>query len=101
MAEYENYNPDFKEVSRRVRFEIASGVCQTVGCNAIHGEPHPRFNYIVTLQTAHKDQNPKNDHPDNLVALCEACHFRLDDRANIHKRKYGKGFDSPDQMSLV
>ena len=33
-----------------------------------------------TLTVHHQDHNPANNHPDNLIALCSACHLRRHSR---------------------
>ena len=40
----------------------------------------------VILTVAHLDQNPQNNHPSNLKALCQRCHFAHDRPFNLAKR---------------
>ncbi len=42
---------------------------------------------IIVLTIAHKDHNPMNSHPENLLALCQACHNRMDVRHRIATRQ--------------
>jgi 5-methylcytosine-specific restriction endonuclease McrA len=54
--------------------------------------PYGRFVDIV-LTTAHIDQDPKNNDPSNLLALCQQCHNRLDApfrKVNAANTRHGK-----------
>ncbi len=42
---------------------------------------------IIVLTIAHKDHNPMNSNPENLLALCQACHNRMDVRHRIATRQ--------------
>lgn len=42
--------------------------------------------YII-LTTAHIDQNPANNNRNNLKALCQMCHNRLDGPHRAHRRR--------------
>ena len=69
--------PDWEQISNRIRFERAGGVCEE--CGAVHGQPHPEHPlYAVVLTTAHLDHNPAHCTDDNLMALCQRCHLRYD-----------------------
>ena len=70
------YPPDWNEISNRIRFVRARGVCEQ--CGAVHGSPHPVTGSIVVLTTAHLDHNTANCADDNLKALCQRCHLRHD-----------------------
>jgi hypothetical protein len=87
---YDDYNPNFKALSKELRFVQAVNRCQQ--CGAVNRQPHPRFGYEVRLATAHLDQDTKNDAPSNLKALCQSCHLNHDRVPNNAKRKYGKQF---------
>jgi len=41
----------------------------------------------IMLTVAHLDQDPSNNDPDNLAALCQRCHLNHDRPYNIKKRK--------------
>jgi len=81
------YPPDWPEISKRIRFERAGGVCEW--CGAVHGQPHPRTGAKVVLATAHLG-TPKPDgtnvskrdtmdcRDENLAALCAPCHLSFD-----------------------
>lgn len=49
-------------------------------CPAVQGEPHPRTGSRVVLTVAHLDHDtgPEDVRPDNLAALCQACHLGYD-----------------------
>lgn len=85
--DYKNYPPDWKQISRRIRFERAMGHCEW--CGAVHNSPHPITGSNVILTVHHigvekpdgspGDRNDKMDCRDkNLVALCQRCHLRAD-----------------------
>jgi hypothetical protein len=81
------YPKDWKAISQRIRFERAGGRCECVGecgldhgdrCTAHHGSPHPHTGSNVVLTTAHLDHTPEHCADDNLKAMCQRCHLRLD-----------------------
>ena len=54
-----------------------------------------RHNAKIYLAVAHLDQQPENNHPNNLKALCQRCHLKHDApyrrihfRETIFKRKH-------------
>ena len=88
------YPKDWKEISRRIRFERANGQCEFEingeRCKALHGEPHPETGSKVVLTVAHLDHQPENNAEDNLKAACQKCHNIYDmpmRRAGIQERK--------------
>ena len=81
------YPKDWKAISHRIRFERAEGRCECAGecgidhagrCQAEHGKPNPMTGSTVVLTTAHLDHTPENCGDDNLKAMCQRCHLRLD-----------------------
>ena len=70
------YPDNWEGLSRWVRFERAGGRCEF--CGAEHGGVHPRTGSVVVLTVAHLDHNPANCAPENLRALCQACHLAHD-----------------------
>ncbi len=80
------YPDDWAEISQRIRFERAGGICECVGecglhsswCAAIHGEPHHVTGSKVVLTTAHLDHTPENCEDENLLAMCQRCHLAYD-----------------------
>jgi hypothetical protein len=80
------YPKDWPEISRRIR-DRARGQCECRGecrsghsgrCSAWHGHPHPRTKSQVVLTVAHLDHTPEHCAPDNLRAMCQACHLSYD-----------------------
>lgn len=81
------YPKDWKAISTRIRFERAGGRCECEGecgidhvgrCAAEHGKHNPMTGSLVVLTTAHLDHTPENCGDDNLKAMCQRCHLRLD-----------------------
>lgn len=81
------YPKDWKAISQRIRFDRAGGRCECDGecgidhegrCQAEHGKPNPMTGNNVVLTTAHLDHTPENCGDDNLKAMCQRCHLRLD-----------------------
>ena len=81
------YPPDWKEISRRIRFERAQGRCEW--CGAENYAPHPVTGSRVVLTVAHLDHDPANNVDDNLAALCQKCHnsYDADKRASSRKHR--------------
>lgn len=105
------YPADWDNISQYVRFEREKGFCQHCGrkhgdrvarlpgkwfdsCTnqrrasdgSITSWPdifeHNQIQYtVIVLATAHLDNNPSNNSPENLAALCQKCHL-------AHDRKY-------------
>lgn len=99
----DRYPADWPEISERIRFGRAQGRCECTGecglnhdgrCQARHGEPHPITESIVVLTTAHLDDpSPENCADENLKAMCQRCHLRLDvaiHRANALRTRTAK-----------
>ena len=82
------YPPDWKQISERIRFERAEGLCEFCGI-AYHGEPHPITGSIVVLTTAHLDHMPEHCDDDNLAAMCQNCHLCYD--APFHRGRIVNG----------
>ena len=86
------YPSHWSELSRRVRFERAGGVCQTERKTWRNGRGrsgrwpdleqaiHIRSTRVV-LAAAHLDHDPSNNRLSNLRSLCQRCHL-------IHDRPY-------------
>jgi 5-methylcytosine-specific restriction endonuclease McrA len=98
------YPDNWAEISRRIRFERAGGLCECRGecghehqggrCNAPHGEtvhrnraepwvwrrePSEGFYPVrIILTTAHLDHDRSNNNDANLRALCQFCHLNHD-----------------------
>ena len=76
------YPPNWGEIAAEVK-RRAGWKCER--CGAPHQyrcKPNDRAlgGLARTLTVHHKDHNPANNRPDNLVALCAACHLREEGR---------------------
>jgi len=60
---------------KRWVFEKAKNKCENCGFDSVH----PRTKKSI-LQIHHKDENPNNSTPDNLVVLCPNCHALADSK---------------------
>lgn len=81
------YPADWDAISRALRTDRAGNRCEW--CGAVNGQPHPRTGSRVVLTVAHlgtvyADGTPGDKHdkadvrPENLAALCQACHLNYD-----------------------
>jgi hypothetical protein len=71
------YPADWKETSRRIRFDRAGNRCEW--CQAENLKPHPKTGSKVVLTVAHlENPDPHDCRPENLAALCQLCHNRYD-----------------------
>lgn len=103
------YPKNWKEISKRIRFERAKNRCEECGVpngqliyrdeSGWHLAPEGhhsdsmaldgvKFTKIV-LTVAHLDHDTKNNDNKNLKALCQRCHLRLDAKQHAYTRKYG------------
>jgi len=82
----ERYPANWEEISRSIRERDA---WRCAFCGASQGQPHPLTGSRVVLTVAHLgtdlpdgssgDKHNKQDvRPENLAALCQRCHLRLD-----------------------
>lgn len=93
------YPPNWKEISLSIR-NRAGWRCEW--CGAVNGQPNPQTGSKVVLTVAHLgvdkpgepgsgDKHDKLDcRPENLAALCQACHLRFDIKEhveNAHKTR--------------
>lgn len=105
-----NYPPNWREISQAER-EAAGNKCRQCGVPNHHYvsryngdktqwiaitkdqvrytdyEPGWTEFVQVVLTVGHVDQNPQNNHPDNLRAWCQRCHLNHDRPWNIEKMK--------------
>jgi len=82
------YPADWRQISRRIRFERAAGRCECEGeCGrgSHDGRCPNRQNYPaygtgsrVYLTVAHLDHTPENCDDTNLKAMCQGCHLHYD-----------------------
>jgi hypothetical protein len=94
----EKYPPNWAEISRRIRFERAGNRCEV--CGAENYAPHPRTGSIVILTVAHLNHQPNDCRPENLRAMCQACHLSYDAAKHARSRKYGRDYDGDHQLKL-
>lgn len=122
------YPPDWKAVSKRIRFGRAKGRCECEGeCGndhgrdiAHHGQPsrwplrrkrcvavNKRLNPVtgshVVLTVAHLDHVPENCADDNLRAMCQRCHlaYDRDHHAETRAANARKKLEDDGQQSLA
>ena len=69
MKDIASYPPDWSTIAFEVKRQ-AKFVCQCCHQSTID-DPS------LTLNVHHLDFNPANNHPDNLICLCQICHVRL------------------------
>ena len=96
------YSPDWPKISRQVREAAGWCCCQCdrpclrpgeswaeFGTRAIALgwglELHKPGRFVLTV--GHLDQNPRNDDPTNLAALCSVCHINYDRPYLLHNRR--------------
>lgn len=97
--DYSKYPSDWKEISKQIR-ERAQNHCECLGecgvehggrCGVKNGALVPRSRARVTkiiLTVAHMNHTPRDCRPENLRAMCQACHLRYDN--DFHKKNAAK-----------
>lgn len=55
-------------------------------CQALDGLEHPETGSRVVLTIAHLDHTPENCDPENLRAMCQACHLAYDAEHHAEQR---------------
>lgn len=103
------YPKDWKQISARIRFVRAESRCECTGecglhkgrrCEEKHNEPAKWAKGNVILTTAHLNHIPEDVRDENLKAMCNRCHLRMDKEhhaANSAKtRKDKKLIKSPE-----
>lgn len=111
----EEYDPNWEQISNRIRFERAQGKCE--GCGVAHGAvgardanghwhdkaeietlapaalselyPDLKSREVITiyLTTCHFDRDPQNNSEWNLFAYCQRCHLDHDRDDNWRRRR--------------
>jgi hypothetical protein len=84
-VDYSKYPKDWKQISRRIRFERAGGKCEW--CGAENYQPHPITGAKVVLTVMHLDHDVNNNAEDNLKAACQKCHNSYDAKHRADNRK--------------
>lgn len=82
------YHPDWKLISLKIRIERAKNKCEK--CGVENGKPIEGKKGKIILTVAHLDQDPTNNNLNNLLALCQRCHFNHDKKFNLWKTKITK-----------
>lgn len=78
------YPSNWKEISKRIRFDRAKGFCEW--CGAENYTPHPITGSKVILTVAHINHTPEDCSEENLAALCQRCHLNHDRHLHIRNR---------------
>lgn len=98
------YPFNWQEISYRIRFVRAKGACEWPECGAVHGSfifrnpgnkesfftvtvEHPTAIQVV-LTVAHLNHQPEDCRDENLMALCQFHHLKLD--APFHQANAAK-----------
>lgn len=98
------YPANWKQISQRIRFEVAGNRCQF--CGAENYQPHPETGSKVILTVAHLNHDTTDNSDDNLRALCQRCHNRHDveyrkkNRAATHASKKQAAIEATGQQPL-
>lgn len=82
------YPKDWPQISRDIRFIRAGGQCECEGecgrgthsgrCpNRHHGRAYGTGSRVI-LTVAHLNHTPEDCRPENLRAMCQACHLHYD-----------------------
>lgn len=86
---YKNYPKNWKLISKRIRTRSASddGIVKCELCGAENYKPHPYTNSKVIITVHHIIPDLNNNSDENLIALCQRCHLRLDLPLKLAKRQ--------------
>jgi len=87
------YPADWDAIALHIK-ELAKWQCQECGrdCSDPKSKPTRSERARHTLTVHHQDFTPENNSPENLIALCSACH--------LAKHARGRGNVSSGQLSL-
>jgi len=87
---YEKYPPNWKTEIRPRILERAKHKCENCGVsNYIRKDNGKRV--VLTIAHLDHDESNWNVTDERLKALCQACHFRYDNKDNQRRKRYGKG----------
>ena len=91
-----SYPENWNEIATHIK-QVAGYCCQRCGMQCLppgRGYRHlsRRIRSKYTAQVHHRDRQPANNNPDNLVALCTGCH--------LYYHQGQKGNITPGQLSL-
>lgn len=96
------YSPEWPKISRQVKEAAGWCCCRCSRPCRMPGEDLEQFStraiaagwglelhkpgrFVLTV--AHLNQNPRDDSPDNLAALCSVCHINHDRPFLLHNRR--------------
>jgi 5-methylcytosine-specific restriction endonuclease McrA len=88
MKHKERYPEDWEEIALEVK-EKADWTCSKCGLvcfpSDVKYNQDKSLRAMLTLTVHHADYDPSNNHPDNLIPLCSACHlwYHRGGRSNI------------------
>ena len=85
------YPENWPEISLRIRRDRAKWVCETPGCGAKDGHPHPITGSIVVLTVGHLNHCPEDSEDENLRAMCQRCHLAWDRPHHQLRRRANAG----------
>ncbi|HEX9005434.1 MAG TPA: hypothetical protein VGB07_36340 [Blastocatellia bacterium] len=107
------YPPDWKAISRRIRFERAGGKCERCGAPNRHWRRSDADGLFfqtaedaalfavniheddavisrIILTTAHLNHDPTDNREENLAALCQRCHLAHDLKHHLESRRINR-----------
>src|SRR5262245_4994866 len=105
-SERAKYQTDCTAISKRIRFDRAKGRCEWPECGAENYKPHPVTGSKVVLTVAHLNHEPSDCREENLMALCQLHHNRLDmplrvkHRAETQAKRKAEAMAAMNQMLL-
>lgn len=80
------YPADWKEIATAVK-DAADWMCEECGKQCYRpGEKCENRQNVLTVH--HKDHEPENCDPANLIALCAPCHLKADRKHHANTRRY-------------
>jgi hypothetical protein len=91
----DRYPKDWKEIRQRI-LARAEFQCECIGecgnetgkrCEERHGAFAETFSGVVVLTISHLNHIPEDCRPENLKAMCQACHLRYDRDQHAKSRR--------------
>jgi len=82
------YPENWGYIRQKILFERANNKCEK--CGKENHSMKAKSGGRIVLTLAHIDHDEKNNSPENLLALCQACHFAMDKADNLRRRKLKK-----------
>jgi hypothetical protein len=84
--DYSKYPSNWKEISKRIRFDRAGNKCEWEGCEAVNGQSNPATGSKVILTVAHLNHDTQDNRDENLMAMCQLHHLRYDAKHHAETR---------------